>query len=324
MKPIISVMGNEELKDIVTKIDFPSLVEKTHTLTRERKILCPFHHDTNASCHVYSDGFYCYSCNARGDALNWLEQVHNLSKVDAITELKRLAGTPTTHLGKPVAKRTAQPKALVKPCEAKPLSDGMHVQFWQRLEQLKDVPQAAQNRGILDANECRALGIAANGNDAVLAITDPLGNIVAFKQRRHTASENQPRYFYLTKDCGTPAWCSPCFFTAEKVMVIEGELNAMVLSLARQNNDPDIAFMGVAGTNGSLWLEALKGKTVYLYADGDESGQAARGRWAQAATQAGAKAVHKLKPLTNLMDFCDVAAKQGRDVLREGMLKCLF
>jgi DNA primase len=287
--PVTPRMTGLELPDIIAKIDFPSLVTETHTLNHQHKTLCPFHQDSSPSCHIYDDGFHCYACGAHGDALDWYQQVHSLSKADAIKELSQRVGTM------PIAQRTK----LVK--------------YWQRLEQLPKSP-----RDGFTADDCKALGIAASGNDAVLAITDPLGNIVAFKQRRHIVNEGQSRYFYLTKDCGTPAWCSPCFFTSEKVLIVEGELNAMACALVRRNMDEDIAFMGIAGVNGQLWLEALKDKIVYCYADGDAPGQAARDRWALAAIEVGAKRVFRLEPWE--MDANDILVKLGPDELRERIL----
>jgi DNA primase len=314
MKPSPTQSEGQTLPDILAKIDFPSLVSETHAINRQGKTLCPFHQDSSPSCHIYPDGFKCFSCNAHGDALNWFEEVHRLKKADAINELsKRVGVTPIAQRTKPVSK----PETKVKPCTANPLSDALHIKYWQRLEQLQKSP-----RDGFTVEDCKALGIAANGDDAVLAITDPLGNIVAFKQRRHIVNEGQSRYFYLTKDCGTPAWCSPCFFTSEKVLIVEGELNAMACALVRRNMDEDLAVMGVAGVNGHLWLEALRDKLVYCYADGDAPGQAARDRWALAAIEAGAKRVFRLAPLPDLKDFCDVAGQEGREALRE-VLSCL-
>ncbi len=271
MKPTQGSVGRQnELSDIIAKFDFPSLVSETHTIVAH-KSLCPFHQDSSPSCHIYDDGYHCYACGASGDALNWLEHVHNLSKPDAIKALQNRAGVITMLHQKPVSK----PKALVKQCEAKLLSDSLHTQFWQRLEKLETVPKALEGRGFT-IDDCKALGIASSGENAVLAITDPLGSIVAFKQRFHTINEGQQRYSYLTPGCGTPAWCSPMFFTSEKVMIIEGELNATAACLSRRNGDPDMAFMGIAGVDGQLWLDALKGKRVYVYADGDVPGQEAR------------------------------------------------
>jgi putative DNA primase/helicase len=314
MKPDAQQTSGSDLATIIAGVSFPSLVSDTHIINRQNKTLCPFHSDSSPSCHIYDNGFHCYACGAHGDALNWYQQVHSLSKADAIKALELRAGMPTAQRTKPIDKLQAK----VKTCgEAKPFTGALHVKYGQRLDQLKEVPKALQGRGFT-LDDCKALGIAANGDDAVLSITDPLGNIVALKQRHHVVREGQSRYTYLTKGCGTPAWCSPCFFTSQDVLVIEGELNAMSCAVVRRNHDKDLAVMGVAGTSGSLWLEALKGKDVYVYGDGDKPGQDARDKWAAAAYDTGARSVKVLEPWE--MDANDILVKLGADELRERIL----
>jgi DNA primase len=312
MPPSWRYGGSSELSKIIASTDFRSVVTETHSISAD-KTLCPFHQDSSPSCHIYDDSFHCYACGAHGDVLDWLEQVHGLSKADAIKELERRSGMATAQTVKPVSK----PKATCKGCEAKPFTDALHVKYWQRLEQLTEIPRALQNRGF-SIHDCKILGIAANGDAAVLAIPDPLGNIVALKQRHFVAKEGQSRYTYLTKGCGTPAWCSPCFFVSQRVLIIEGELNAMSCAVVRRNGDEDLAVMGVAGTSGCLWLEALKDKDVYVYGDGDKPGQEAREKWALAAHNVGAKSVFTLEPWD--MDANDILVKLGPDELRERIL----
>jgi Toprim domain/CHC2 zinc finger len=55
------------LKDIV---DEPLVSGKVH---------CPFHDDTNPSCHIYDDHYHCFACGAHGDAIDWLREVEGLS-----------------------------------------------------------------------------------------------------------------------------------------------------------------------------------------------------------------------------------------------------
>lgn len=103
----------------------------------------------------------------------------------------------------------------------------------------------------------------------------------------------------------------PGFLEHDQVLVIEGELNGMAAWLAA----PELGVMAVAGTNGALHLEALKGRTVYVYADADDTGQKARDRWAAQALEAGATKVYTLAPWP--ADACDLAGKEGRPALRE-------
>jgi DNA primase len=153
--------------------------------------------------------------------------------------------------------------------------------------------------------------IASENEEALIPIFNPDGYMVAIKRRKHTIKPNEQRYVYLTAKCGAPAWCSANFSNHDTVLVIEGELNAAICA----SMYPEMAYMGVAGTENHLWLDALKGKKVYVYADGDAPGQKARERWALAAYHAGAKKVLTLEPWE--MDACNVAGKLGRDALGE-------
>lgn len=94
-----------------------------------------------------------------------------------------------------------------------------------------------------------------------------------------------------------------------KALVIESELNGMASWLAC----PDLGVMGAAGTSGSIYADALQDKTVFVYADGDDVGRAARDRWAEDAIKAGAARVYVLEPWE--MDACDIAGKLGRTEL---------
>jgi len=55
---------------------------------------CPFHHEKSASFHVDDrKGFYyCFGCQAKGDALTFLKDTQNLSFMEAVETLAREAG----------------------------------------------------------------------------------------------------------------------------------------------------------------------------------------------------------------------------------------
>lgn len=48
---------------------------------------CPFHQDDQPSLAVYSNGYHCFGCGKKGDALQWLMDYHNLSFQDACARL---------------------------------------------------------------------------------------------------------------------------------------------------------------------------------------------------------------------------------------------
>jgi DNA polymerase bacteriophage-type len=68
------------------------LTELVPDIGTDGKTLCPFHPDKTPSCHIYHDHFYCYSCNARGDAVDWLMMVGGMSRAQALEVLENRNG----------------------------------------------------------------------------------------------------------------------------------------------------------------------------------------------------------------------------------------
>jgi Toprim domain-containing protein/CHC2-type zinc finger protein len=52
------------------------------------KVLCPFHPDKTPSLHIFPDHFHCFVCGAHGDQLDWLTQVANLKRENALELLR--------------------------------------------------------------------------------------------------------------------------------------------------------------------------------------------------------------------------------------------
>jgi hypothetical protein len=300
-----------DLADLKARVPFRALVQETHHLVAG-KVLCPHHDDHTPSCHVYEAAAHCFVCGWHADHITWLELVHSLTTAAAIRELERRAG------GVPATRRTVRatppPQPKLKSCAARPVPTDVLAAHMKRVTATTAVPRAAAGRGFTLA-DLKTLLMAAAGHDLVLAVRGPDGTVVALK-RRHAVPQPH-RYTYELPGHGTPAWCSPGFTQGAPVLVVEGELNAAACWLAR----PDLAVTGAAGTGGGLHLAALKGRTVYVYADDDAAGQAARDRWAQEAARAGAAAVYLLEPWP--VDACDIAGTHGREALAERLTQSM-
>ncbi len=294
-----------DVQALKAAVDFRQLAIETHDVDRTGKVLCPSHSDRSPSCHIYENGFHCFACGAHGDHVDWLRLVHNLGVAEAIKELGRRAGG---YVPAPASGRASTP---LKPraTSFKPVAPDVLTQHWRLASRLSRVPSSMEGRGFTFEN-LEHLGFAAPGDDAVFPITGPDGVVLALK-RRYVRPYRGQRYRYTTPGHGTPAWCSPGFSDQDEVLVVEGELNAMACWLAA----PELAVMGVAGTGGSLHLDALRDRTVYVYADGDEPGRKACGKWATRVLAAGAAKVHALAPWH--ADACDIAGQEGRGVLAE-------
>ena len=57
------------------------------TVNRAHKILCPFHSDKRNSCHIYKDGYKCFSCGAHGDVIDFVSRYFNLSFMDSVKKM---------------------------------------------------------------------------------------------------------------------------------------------------------------------------------------------------------------------------------------------
>jgi len=62
------------------------------------RVSCPFHDDPNPSCSIYPDHYYCHACRARGDRLDWLMQVEDMTKAEALSALHDWSGPVTPEL----------------------------------------------------------------------------------------------------------------------------------------------------------------------------------------------------------------------------------
>ncbi len=312
-RPKVDLVSISELK---ARLDFRQLVEQSHAIDRGGKVLCPFHDDTRPSCHVYPDGFKCFACGAYGDHLDWLERVHGLSTSEAIERLTVAAhGLPPFRPARPAA------RARVRDRSFKPISPAAHARYRRQLARTRALPRALWGRG-LDLEDARTLGLAAVGDDALLPIPGPRGDLLALK-RRFAAPRGRQRYLYTTAGHGSPAWCSPEVGRRPVVLVVEGELNGMVAYLALQEAGVRVGVIAPAGASGSLPSEVLSGKEIYLYADGDAAGDLAKRRWQAVARRAGAMSITPL-PAFDQGDACDLAARHGRRYLAAHLLTTMY
>ena len=63
------------------------VVESTVMLTEQAGLLiglCPFHNEKTASFTVYSDHYYCFGCNAHGDAIDFVRATQGLNFAGAV------------------------------------------------------------------------------------------------------------------------------------------------------------------------------------------------------------------------------------------------
>ena len=115
------------LDDLRTRISLSSIVGRKVTWDMRKSNLgkgdmwapCPFHQEKSASFHVDDrKGFYyCFGCQAKGDAVTFIKETENLGFIEAVAVLAREAGMPMPERdpqAAAVADRRAQLSAVVE------------------------------------------------------------------------------------------------------------------------------------------------------------------------------------------------------------------
>lgn len=315
--------GNGHAGDVLTEAisltDLPGLIAELYSASGAKPrtpglVFAAWRGNENTPALSLSrvQGRWLWKDHATGDggnAFNWLVQAHGMSPQAAADYLLERSGLASQELPEAPARRSDDPpKAKYRPLPP------------EAVEALSALPLGAvppmKGRGfskkLLQAYNIRS----DNGRDALIPITNPEGVVLQVKRRLAGADKPGSKYRYEHKGYGGPAWCSPGSREAPLLLIVEGELNAMVAHAAlQQAGETEIGVMGVAGAKSALYPGLAKGKRVLVYADDDAPGEEARVAWSKAAHDEGARSVRTIPPHT--VDFCDFAGQHGLDALAE-------
>lgn len=306
----MEIKPNFDLDHALDGFDLPALIAEKWPESGARSntaggFKASWRGDSNPSLSLYKseDGqrwlFKDHGTNEYGNAYQLMTQVWGYEHNEAVQELQKNSSGGVKTRPQIIVK--SQPKF-------KPVSQAVVEKHLDKVAKVETLPEALDGKGF-SADECKQLQIGKDRKDAVLAIIGPTGEMLAIKKRLFEAKNGQ-RYVYSTTGHGSPPWCRN--LTASKVLIIEGELNAMALALVF----PDHGVMGIAGASQQLsFTDWLIDKEVYIYADNDDAGQEAQARWAEQASKAKAAKVFLLE--RNDLDACDLKAKEGNQILKE-------
>ena len=94
-----SMIPHEYIEELTRRTDIVELVGSYVQLKRKGRLyggLCPFHSEKTPSFYVYPDtqSFYCFGCQAAGDAISFVKKINNISSGEAIKMLASRAGMP--------------------------------------------------------------------------------------------------------------------------------------------------------------------------------------------------------------------------------------
>lgn len=247
MNRVKTSKGWIDLDDLKRHVDLTALFG-------DGKVLCPWHTDSNPSCHVYPDHVYCFSCGKAGDAITFVCDYMKLTFSEALDFLIANKGKRVT---KEISPSTVLPDDYVQ----------------RTVAALEDSPEAQQyliNRGLHP--EIRGLLSLGLADDYISIPHFANGKLVNVKYRcllpdvrpKYTSLEGAKFEFLYPYDFVTK------YRNSKELLLTEGEFDAMLLL-----QEGYTAMSLPSGVNTDLWQWAAylkRYEEVYLLFDQDEAG----------------------------------------------------
>jgi DNA primase len=99
--------------DLLARVDIVPVISPHVSLKRAGNRfygLCPFHEEKTASfsVHTVKQFYYCFGCQASGDAIGFLMDFHGMKYVEAIKQLAASVGMQIPKDGAPVSRHVIQ------------------------------------------------------------------------------------------------------------------------------------------------------------------------------------------------------------------------
>lgn len=81
-------LTKEDYEEVKSRLTMRQVAAAYGYPVRRRDLcLCPFHQDRNPSMKLYDKGFYCFSCGAGGDLINFVARLYDLRNEEAAKKL---------------------------------------------------------------------------------------------------------------------------------------------------------------------------------------------------------------------------------------------
>ncbi len=346
----------ETIQQIRHRVDIVDLVGRFVSLKRSgrsHKGLCPFHEEKTPSFNVNSDreAFYCFGCQASGNAISFLMKMENLTFPEAVRVLGREVGVeiPETAGGLErglserlyAANELAQKRyhaALAAPgnpgaayLERRGLDRDTIERFglgfapnrWDfiagALAEEKIPAELGEKAGLLAPRDSGGHYDRLRGR-VVFPIRDVRDRVVGFGGRA-TRSDQEPKYLntpespiYRKREgfFGFPAALEPIRRT-ERAVVVEGYFD--LIALHRAGVEGALATCGTALTTDHARNLRRRTRQVVMLFDGDEAGQQAVERALEVLVPEGLRVRAALLPGGEDPD--SFLAREGAEALRE-------
>jgi len=341
------------IDDLMARVDLHDLLGRYITLKKVGSRfmgVCPFHGDSNPSLSVTPDkGFwYCFGCQAGGDAITFIRKQENLDFAEAVRFIARLYGIPVPEgVSDPHAARRriiVDINDRAREFFTKVLKSKHGRPFWEYLagrgftkETLVDyrlgaslagwdflakylAKQGFEEQDLVDAGVVLPRKEAGGVYDRfrgrlMIPIVDTLDRTLGFGARAMGADEpkyiNSPesRIFQKSKVLFGLDLAKGACRKSGQLIIMEGYTDVMQAHQAGVENS--CAVMGTALTSDHLPLLARFAGEIVLAFDGDEAGRRATTRSLLAL--AGSDFIVKVLPLPLGSDPADIIRTEGAD-----------
>jgi len=245
----------------------PVIVEQyTGQQISKHKIHCPFHQDNTPSMHIYDDGgFKCFSCGRHGDVLDFVGYFHFGQSYDPSTHftevVDRLAGIKIA----PLPTYTVKPK----PEPTKQLSISLETILDWHDSMPANRREYWKSRGLFD----QTINDFFLGWDGKRYTIPALYRLVprAVKRRQSEIDDGIDAKYTSVTGSIAMLFNADCLWTTDKVVICEGEIDAMLLN---QWGFPAVSSTAGAGTFKEKWAELfLFVPKIWILYDNDEAGR---------------------------------------------------
>lgn len=330
----------EDLRDRLSIVDVISTRVQLKKAGSTYKACCPFHNENTPSFNVNRQkGFYhCFGCGASGDAISFLREHDNLSFVEAIEELAKIAGleVPRDERLKQVYDESRQYYEAIAKADAQyrealhshPTNSGVKKYIAQRglsdeIIERFGIGYAPPERDFIGGSfqsnllvklvEMKLVSQKYERpfdlfqNRLMFPIRNMRGKTVGFGGR--TLGDDKAKYinspesrvFHKSSEIYGLYEASRALRTIERLMVVEGYMD--VVSLAQHGIDYAVATLGTATNEENLGQLLKRCQNLVFCFDGDAAG-----------LRAAEKAMDNLLPMyQNGMQFSFLILPQGED-----------
>ena len=312
------MIPHEYIEELTRRTDIVELVGSYVQLKRKGRLyggLCPFHSEKTPSFYVYPDtqSFYCFGCQAAGDAISFVKKINNISSGEAIKMLASRAGMPEPQEDDKTGRLRSRVLSMNK--EA---ARFFHACLNSTVEEARQARAYWRRRGLDDKTIVRfGLGYAPNDGQALYQylrdkgynqqeldasglfkrsqsgriyclfwkrvmtpIFDLRGNIIAFGGRVMDDSKpkyvNSPETLVYHKSDTVFALQIAKRSASHRYVLCEGYMD--VISMHQAGIDTAVCACGTALTPDQVKLISQYAEEVILSYDSDEAGQKATER----------------------------------------------